>query len=328
MKKFLNDAESLLRDALTGMASAHADVIALQPDPCFVRRAAVPSRPKVALISGGGSGHEPLHVGFIGTGMLDAACPGQVFTSPTPDQMVAAAAEVDMGQGVLFIVKNYAGDLMNFEIASEMLEVPNATILVHDDVAVERSTHTSGRRGVAGTVVVEKIVGAAAEAGADLSQCKALGDRVVHATASMGVAFTSCTVPAAGRATFEIADDEMEVGVGIHGEPGRRREKLQRADVIVDELVSTILRDLEPQPGAELLLHVNGFGGTPLLELYMLQTRAQAQLTWLGFNPVRFLVGNYTTSLEMAGASLTVTVLDSELKSLWDAPVHTSALRW
>lgn len=328
MKKFLNDADSLLRDALAGMASAHADVIELHPDPCFVRRAVLPSRPKVALISGGGSGHEPLHVGFIGKGMLDAACPGQVFTSPTPDQMIAAAAEVDMGQGVLFIVKNYAGDLMNFEIASEMLELPNATVLVHDDVAVERSTHTSGRRGVAGTVIVEKIVGAAAEAGVDLALCKSLGDRVTKATASMGVAFTSCTVPAAGRATFEIADDEMEVGVGIHGEPGRRREKLQRADAIVDELVSTILRDLEPQPGAELLLHVNGFGGTPLLELYMLQTQAQAQLTWLGFKPVRFLVGNYTTSLEMAGASLTVTVLDSELKSLWDAPVHTSALRW
>lgn len=328
MKKFLNDADSLLRDALAGMASAHADVITLHPDPCFVRRAVLPSRPKVALISGGGSGHEPLHVGFIGKGMLDAACPGQVFTSPTPDQMIAAAAEVDMGEGVLFIVKNYAGDVMNFEIASEMLEVPNTTVLVHDDVAVERSTHTNGRRGVAGTVIVEKIVGAAAEAGADLAQCKSLGDRVNKATASMGVAFTSCTVPAAGRATFEIADDEMEVGVGIHGEPGRRREKLQRADAIVDELISTILRDLAPQQGAELLLHVNGFGGTPLLELYMLQTRAQAQLTWLGFNPVRFLVGNYTTSLDMAGASLTVTVLDSELKSLWNAPVHTSALRW
>lgn len=328
MKKFLNDADSLLPDALAGMASVHADVIKLHPDPRFVRRAALPARPKVALISGGGSGHEPLHVGFIGQGMLDAACPGQVFTSPTPDQILAAAAEVDMGRGVLFIVKNYAGDVMNFEIASEMLEIPNATVLVHDDVAVERSTHTTGRRGVAGTVMVEKIVGAAAEAGADLAECKGLGDRVNKATASMGVAFTSCAVPAAGRATFEIGDDEMEVGVGIHGEPGRRREKLQRADAIVDELVSTILDDLKPPQGAELLLHVNGFGGTPLLELYMLQNRAEAQLTWLGFKPVRFLVGNYTTSLEMAGASLTVTVLDSELKSLWDAPVHTAALRW
>ena len=327
MKKFLNDPESLLNDALAGMASAHADVIKLHADPCFVRRVVLPPRPKVALISGGGSGHEPLHVGFIGRGMLDAACPGQVFTSPTPDQMIAAA-EVNMGQGVLFIVKNYAGDVMNFEIASEMLEIPNATVLVHDDVAVERSIHTTGRRGVAGTMMVEKMVGAAAEAGADLAQCKALGDRVNKATASMGVAFTSCAVPAAGRATFEIGEDEMEVGVGIHGEPGRRREKLQRADVIVDELLSTILRDLKPPQGAEVLLHVNGFGGTPLLELYMLQNRAEAQLTWLGFNPVRFLVGNYTTSLEMAGASLTVTVLDSELKSLWDAPVHTAVLRW
>lgn len=328
MKKFLNDADSLLRDALAGMASAHADVIRLHPDPCFVRRAGLPPRPKVALISGGGAGHEPLHIGFIGRGMLDAACPGQVFTSPTPDQMIAAAAEVDMGQGVLFIVKNYAGDVMNFEIASEMLEIPNATVLVHDDVAVERSTHTTGRRGVAGTVMVEKMVGAAAETGADLAQCKALGDRVNRATASMGVALTSCAVPAAGRATFEMADDEMEVGVGIHGEPGRRREKLQRADLIVDELVGAILSDLKPPPGAELLLHVNGFGGTPLLELYMLQHRAETQLTWLGFKPVRFLVGNYTTSLEMAGASLTITVLDSELKALWDAPVRTSALSW
>lgn len=328
MKKFLNDPESLLHDALAGMATVHANLIKLNKDPCFVKRAVLPKQPKVALISGGGSGHEPLHVGFIGHGMLDAACPGQVFTSPTPDQMIAAASEVDMGRGVLFIVKNYAGDLMNFEIASEMLEIPNATVLVNDDVAVERSTHTTGRRGVAGTVIVEKIVGAAAEAGADLAQCKTIGERVNQATASMGVALTSCTVPAAGRATFEINDEEMEVGVGIHGEPGRRREKLQRADVIVDELLSAILRELKPPPEAELLLHVNGFGGTPLLELYMLQNRAQAQLTWLGYKPVRFLVGNYTTSLDMAGASLTITVLDSELKALWDAPVRTSALNW
>jgi dihydroxyacetone kinase-like protein len=328
MKKFLNDPESLMPDALAGMASVHANMIKLNKDPCFVQRAVLPKQPKVALISGGGSGHEPLHVGFIGHGMLDAACPGQVFTSPTPGQMIAAAAQVDMGRGVLFIVKNYAGDVMNFEIASEMLEIPNATVLVNDDVAVERSTHTTGRRGVAGTVIVEKIIGAAAEAGADLAQCKAVGERVNQATASMGVAFTSCTVPAAGRATFEISDDDMEIGVGIHGEPGRRREKLQRADAIVEELLSAILRELQPSPEAELLVHVNGFGGTPLLELYMLQNRAQTQLTWLGYKPVRFLVGNYTTSLEMAGASLTITVLDSEMKALWDAPVRTSALHW
>jgi dihydroxyacetone kinase-like protein len=328
MKKFLNDADSLLHDALAGMGSVHADIIEVHPDPTFVCRAVLPTQPKVALISGGGSGHEPLHVGFVGRGMLDAACPGQVFTSPTPDQMLAAATAVDMGQGVLFIVKNYAGDFMNFEMASEMLETPNATVLVNDDVAVENSTHTTGRRGVAGTVMVEKMVGAAAEAGADLAQCKQVGDRVNKATASMGVALTSCTVPAAGRPTFEIGHDEMEVGVGIHGEPGRRREKLQRADVIVNVLLTAILRDLKPQHGAELLLHVNGFGGTPLMELYMLHNRAEDQLRSLGFKPSRFLVGNYTTALEMSGASLTVTVLDSELTRLWDAPVHTIALRW
>jgi phosphoenolpyruvate---glycerone phosphotransferase subunit DhaK len=328
MKKFLNDTDGLLPDALAGMGSAHADLIAVHTNPSYVCRALKPSQPKVALISGGGSGHEPLHVGFVGTGMLDAACPGQVFTSPTPDQILAAAAGVETGQGVLFIVKNYAGDFMNFQMASEMLDVPNATVLVNDDVAVENSTHTTGRRGVAGTLVVEKMVGAAAEAGADLAQCKQLGDRVNSATASMGVAFTSCTVPAAGRPTFQIGDDEMEVGVGIHGEPGRRREKVQRADVIVDELLSEILRNLKPQRGAELLLHVNGFGGTPLMELYMLHHRAEVQLRSLGFKPSRFLVGNYTTALDMAGASLTLTLLDSELKGLWDAPVHTAALRW
>ena len=328
MKKFINDTDTLLREALMGMACAHPDLLVPSFEPTFVRRAVRASKPKVALISGGGSGHEPLHVGFIGTGMLDAACPGQVFTSPTPDQMLAAAAEVNSGAGVLFIVKNYAGDSMNFQIASEMLEIENATVIVNDDVAVENSTHTTGRRGVAGTVIVEKMVGAAAERGLGLAECKAIGDRVNRATASMGVAFTSCTVPAAGRPTFDIADDEMEVGVGIHGEPGRRREKVQRADIIVDELLTTIVRDLSPAAGSEVLLHVNGFGGTPLMELYLLQNSAFRQLKAQGLNPVRALVGNYTTSLEMAGASITVTVLDAELKSLWDDPVYTAALRW
>jgi len=328
MKKFINDPQTMLREALEGMTQAHPDLLAAQYEPTFVRRAQRSVGKKVAVLSGGGSGHEPLHVGFIGKGMLDAACPGQVFTSPTPDQMLAAAHDADMGAGVLFIVKNYAGDSMNFQIASEMLQIENATVLVNDDVAVENSTHTTGRRGVAGTVIVEKMVGAAAEAGASLAECKALGDRVNKATASMGVALTSCTVPAAGRVTFEISDSEMEVGVGIHGEPGRRRERVQRADVIVDELVSAILRDLAPPAGSELLLHVNGFGGTPLMELYLLYNSAHKQLKSLGMNPVRSLVGNFTTALEMAGASLTVTVLDAELKALWDAPVHTAALRW
>jgi phosphoenolpyruvate---glycerone phosphotransferase subunit DhaK len=328
MKKFINDSETLLHEALSGMALAHPDLLKVQFEPTFVQRAQRPAKKKVALLSGGGSGHEPLHIGFIGHGMLDGACPGQVFTSPTPDQMLAAAEAVDMGAGVLFIVKNYAGDSMNFQMASEMLEIENATVLVNDDVAVENSTHTTGRRGVAGTVIVEKIVGAAAEAGADLAQCKALGDKVNKATASMGIAFTSCIVPAAGRPTFDIGPDEIEIGVGIHGEPGRRRAKMQRADVMVDELLTAILRDLNLAKGAEVLLHVNGFGGTPLMELYLLHHSAYKQMESLGFKPVRSLVGNYTTSLEMAGASLTVTALDTEMKSLWDAPVHTSALRW
>jgi dihydroxyacetone kinase-like protein len=327
MKKFVNDIDDVMRESLSGLVSAHPDLIRVEFEPTFVaRRNKTPG--KVALISGGGSGHEPLHAGYVGRGMLDAACPGQVFTSPTPDQMLAAAAAVDGGKGVLFIVKNYAGDFMNFQMASEMLDIENATVLVNDDVAVENSTHTTGRRGVAGTVIVEKIVGAAAELGATLAECKQTGDRVNKSTASMGLAFTSCTVPAAGRTTFDIGDDEMEVGVGIHGEPGRRREKIKPADAIVDELLGAILDDLKPQHGRELILHVNGFGGTPLMELYLLHHSALSRLRSAGLAPVRSLVGNYTTSLEMAGASLTVTLLDDELRGLWDAPVHTSAMRW
>jgi phosphoenolpyruvate---glycerone phosphotransferase subunit DhaK len=327
MKKFVNDVEGMLVESLQGMAAAHADLLALHLDPVYVTRRQPASR-KVALISGGGSGHEPLHCGFIGRGMLDAACPGQVFTSPTPDQMLAAAAQVECGQGVLFIVKNYAGDVMNFQMAAEMMETPCATVLVNDDVAIERSTHGAGRRGVAGTLVVEKLVGAAAEAGASLEQCKALGDRVNSRTASMGVAFTSCTVPAAGRATFDIADDEMEFGVGIHGEPGRRRGPVRPAAELVQELMDAILGDLKPQAGSQVLLHVNGFGGTPLMELYLLYHCAEQLLAQRELRVVQSLVGNYTTSLEMAGASLTVTVLDEESKALWDAPVHAAALRW
>jgi dihydroxyacetone kinase-like protein len=327
MKKFVNQVDQLLTESLQGLASAHADLLTLHTDPVFVQRRQKASG-KVALISGGGAGHEPLHCGLIGRGMLDAACPGQVFTSPTPDQMIAAAEAVESGQGVLFIVKNYAGDLMNFQMAAEMLARPNATVLVNDDVAVERSTHTTGRRGVAGTLIVEKMVGAAAEAGASLEQCKQLGDRVNTGTASMGVAFTSCTVPAAGRPTFEIADDEMEFGVGIHGEPGRRRASVRPAQELVDELMAAILADLQPGAGSRVLLHVNGFGGTPLIELYLLYHCAEKVLASRGIRVQRSLVGNYTTALEMAGASLTVTRLDDELTSLWDAPVHTPALRW
>jgi dihydroxyacetone kinase-like protein len=327
MKKFINAVDDLVRDSAAGLVMAHEELLALNEEPLFICRRTA-KQGGVALVSGGGSGHEPLHSGYVGVGMLDAACPGQVFTSPTPDQMLAAAAATESGQGVLFIVKNYAGDGMNFQMASEMLDAENATVLVNDDVAVENSTHTTGRRGVAGTLIVEKIVGAAAEQGATLAQCKALGDRANAATASMGVAFTSCTVPAAGRPTFDIGSDEIEIGVGIHGEPGRRRAPHMPANEIVRTLMDAILGDLKPQAGRRVLLHVNGFGGTPLMELYLLHHAASLRLKADGLAPVRSLVGNYTTSLDMAGASLTVTVLDDELVSLWDAPVHTAALRW
>jgi dihydroxyacetone kinase-like protein len=260
--------------------------------------------------------------------MLDAACPGQVFTSPTPDQMVAAADAVEGGAGVLFIVKNYAGDMMNFSLAAEMCGADADTIVVDDDVAMERSAQGMGRRGVAGTLVVEKVLGAAAEVGGDLVALKRLGSAVNGATRSMGVALTSCTVPAVGKPTFDIADDEMEVGVGIHGEPGRRRVALMCADEIAEELVEAIVQDLDARAGAEVLLMVNGFGGTPSLELHLMYDAASRQVTRHGLKASRSIVGNYVTSLDMAGCSVTVTLLNDELTSLWDAPVHTAALRW
>ncbi|MGJ0484199.1 MAG: dihydroxyacetone kinase subunit DhaK [Methylomicrobium sp.] len=327
MKKFINDLDSLLEDSLKGFAKAHADVVELNLQPHFIKRLQ-PAKPgKVALISGGGSGHEPLHSGFVGFGMLDAACPGQIFTSPTPDQMLAAAQAVNQGAGVLFIVKNYAGDVMNFEIGAEMFEMPNATVLVDDDVSLPK-THSIGRRGVAGTLIVEKMVGAAAEAGADLAACKALGDRVNQSTASIGVALTSCTVPALGKPTFELGEKEMEMGVGIHGERGRETVPLKSASEIVEQLAQAIHEELKPQPGQSVLLHVNGFGGTPLIELHLLYHLAAQYWEKRGLKIARSLVGNFTTSLDMAGASLTLTLLDDELIRLWDAPVNTAALRW
>jgi dihydroxyacetone kinase-like protein len=327
MKKFINRVDDFLSESLAGFAAAHADLVELNNEPAYVRRkAATPG--KVALISGGGSGHEPLHSGFVGYGMLDAACPGQVFTSPTPDQMMAAAKAVDTGAGVLFIVKNYSGDLMNFEMASEMCEVPNATVLVNDDVAVENSSYTTGRRGVAGTVIVEKLVGSFAESGANLEQCKAFGEHVVKRIASMGVAFSSCTVPAARKPTFTLSDDEIEIGVGIHGEPGRRRARIEPADAIVDELLTAIVDELKPDASTPLLVLVNGLGGTPLSELYLLFNSATAWLRQRGLTIGRVQVGSLTTSLEMAGASLTLCSLDDEMMRHWDSPVHTPALRW
>ena len=328
MKKLINHVDDVLAQALDGFGAAHPDLVRVHTGPTFVTRAASTRAGKVAPISGGGSGHEPMHAGLVGVGMLDAACPGQVFTAPTPDQMLAAAQTVDAGAGVLFIVKNYEGDVMNFERASEMYEGAQATVLTNDDVAVEDSTWTTGRRGVAGTVIVEKMVGAAAEAGADLAVLQSLGARVNARTRSMGVALTSCTVPAAGKPTFELPEDEMEVGVGIHGEPGRRRVKLQSADAIAEEMVAAIVGDLAPPSGGDVLLLVNGFGATPPMELYLMYGSARRQLGAKGLKVSRSLVGSYCTSLDMAGCSLTVAVLDDELRGLWDAPVHTAALRW
>jgi phosphoenolpyruvate---glycerone phosphotransferase subunit DhaK len=327
MKKIINSVESLLQESLEGIAKAHQDIIEFNSAPHFIRRKQVSRDAKVALISGGGSGHEPLHTGLVGIGMLDAACPGHVFTSPTPDQMIAAAESVENGAGVLFVVKNYAGDVMNFEIAGEMLSCPYDTVLVSDDVSLPKD-HSTGRRGVAGTLIVEKIVGAAAESGASLAECKTLGDRVNKVTATMGVALSSCTVPALGKPTFEIADNEMEMGVGIHGERGRQTMRLESASEIVKHLVAAIDEDLQPQKGQKVLLHVNGFGATPLIELYLVFDLAAKLWQEKGIDVVRSLVGNYTTSLDMAGCSVTLTLLDDELIEFWDAPVHTANLRW
>lgn len=329
MKKLINQIDSVLTESLDGFCAAHGDIVALGDGHKFVRRRMLKPG-KVALISGGGSGHEPLHAGFVGRGMLDAACPGQVFTSPTPDQMLEAVQAIESGAGVLFIVKNYEGDVMNFDMAAEMatdLGKEVKSVRTNDDVAVEDSLHTTGRRGVAGTLVVEKIVGAAAEEGIDLPGLKTLGDSVNARTRSMGTALTSCTVPATGRPTFDIGGDEIEMGVGIHGEPGRSRVKLMPADEIVEEMMDAILMDLGDSKCDALLL-VNGFGGTPLMELYLVYESARKQLQKRGLRAARSLVGNYVTSLDMAGCSLTVTLLDSETTRLWDAPVHTPALRW
>jgi phosphoenolpyruvate---glycerone phosphotransferase subunit DhaK len=327
MKKFINAVDTILSESLDGFAAAHPGLVVLGPERKFVRRAR-PTPGKVALISGGGSGHEPLHAGFVGYGMLDAACPGQVFTSPTPDQMTAATEAVDGGAGVLFIVKNYSGDRMNFEMAGELVDGLSDSIVTDDDVAVEASTFSVGRRGVAGTLVVEKIVGAAAEMGRDLAFLKRLGERVNARTRSMGVALTSCTVPAAGKPTFELGEKEMEMGVGIHGEPGRRRVPLAAAGSIAEEMVGAIASDLGDEAHGEALLLVNGFGATPLMELYLMYNAARNVLEKRGARVVRSLVGNYVTSLDMAGCSITVAMLDEALLPLWDAPVETPALRW
>ena len=331
LKKLINAPETEVRDALAGMAAAHADLIRVEYDPNVIIRKDAPKKGKVGLVSGGGSGHEPMHGGYVGLGMLDAACPGAVFTSPTPDQMARATKAVDGGAGVLHIVKNYTGDIMNFEMAAELArgdgEQVNA-VVTNDDVAVQDSLYTAGRRGVGVTVLLEKIVGGCAEAGADLATVTNLAKKVNANGRSMGMALTSCTVPAAGKPTFEIADDEMELGIGIHGEPGRERTKLKSADEIAEILTSTVVKDLPYKRGDEVLAFVNGMGGTPLIELYVVYNAVHKYLTGQGIKVSRSLVGSYITSLEKAGCSVTLLKLDAEMTRFWDAPVHTPALRW
>lgn len=328
MKKFINKTDDFLKESLQGFGAVHSEIINVYFEPNFITRAQPTKKGKVALITGGGSGHEPMHGGYVGYGMLDAACPGFVFSAPTPDQMLAAVEKVDGGAGVLFLVTNYSGDIMNFQMASEMLQSPNETVLINDDVAVENSSFTTGRRGVAATILIEKIVGSLAEFGGSLEACKALGDKVNKNSGSMGVAFSSCTVPAAGKPTFELAADEMEFGVGIHGEPGRRRDKIKPAQQISEELLEAILEDLKPNTNEQVLLFINGLGGTPLTELYLLFDNAKQILDKKNIKVTRSLVGNYCTSLEMQGASITLTKLDEDIIRHWDSPVHTAGMRW
>jgi dihydroxyacetone kinase-like protein len=331
MKKLVNDPKNVVDEAVAGFGAAHADLVKVSLDPVYIVRADAPVAGKVGIVSGGGSGHEPLHGGFVGFGMLDAAVPGAVFTSPTPDPILAATKAVDGGAGVLHIVKNYTGDVLNFETAADLAEADDIevrTVIVNDDVAVKDSLYTAGRRGVAGTVLVEKIAGAAAERGDDLTAVATVAEKVIGQVRSMGVALTPCVVPHAGEPSFTLADDEIEIGIGIHGEPGRERIKLEPADAIVDRILGPILDDIPYVSGDKVLLFVNGMGGTPQVELYIVFRRAAEVLAERGIEVTRTLVGNFTTSLEMQGMSITVLKLDDELTALWDAPVHTAALRW
>jgi dihydroxyacetone kinase-like protein len=329
MKKFLNDPADVVKESLAGLAAAHGDILRYDADAQILTRAGAPVQGKVALISGGGSGHEPLHGGFVGKGMLDAACPGEVFTSPVPEQMLAATKAVDGGAGVIHIVKNYTGDVMNFKLAAEDAADEGITVesvLVDDDVAVQDSLYTAGRRGVGATVLLEKIAGASAERGDDLVTVTGIARRVNDRARSFGIALSSCTPPAAGKPIFDLPEGEIEIGVGIHGEPGRRREAIRSAGELAAEIVDAVISDLKPS--GRVLAFVNGLGGTPALELYLLYGEVDRLLRGQGIEPARNLVGSYITSLEMAGASLTVLELDDELESLWDAPVNTAALRW
>lgn len=330
MKKLINDPDAVVREALEGIEAAHGDRLRVTYDPMVIVRADAPVQGKVGIISGGGSGHEPMHGGFVGPGMLDAACPGEVFTSPTPDQMLAATKAVDGGAGVLHIVKNYTGDVLNFEMAADLAKdegIEVTAVVTNDDVAVQDSLYTAGRRGVGITVIAEKICGAAAEERRSLGEVTELCRTVNAQGRSMGMALTPCVTPGSGQPSFELAEDEMEIGIGIHGEPGRYREKLAPAHDIVDRLAGAIVEDLPFESGDKVLAMVNGMGGTPLIELYIVYRELHRFLQDRGISIERRLVGNYITSLEMAGCSITLLKLDDELTRLWDAPVDTPALR-
>jgi phosphoenolpyruvate---glycerone phosphotransferase subunit DhaK len=331
MKKLINEPDAVVREALEGIEAAHGDRLRVTYDPYVIVRADAPKQGKVGIISGGGSGHEPMHGGFVGPGMLDAACPGEVFTSPTPDQMLEATKAVDGGAGVLHIVKNYTGDVLNFEMAADLAKgegIEVEAVVTNDDVAVQDSLYTAGRRGVGITVIAEKICGAAADEGQSLQQVTELCRKVNGQGRSMGMALTPCITPGSGEPSFELADDEMEIGIGIHGEPGRYREKLAPASSIVERLASAIVEDLPYESGDRVLAFVNGMGGTPLIELYIVYNELNKFLQGKGITIERNLIGNYITSLEMAGCSITLLKLDDDLVRLWDAPVDTPALRW
>jgi dihydroxyacetone kinase-like protein len=331
MRKFINEPDLVVKQSLAGLAAAHGDLLRYDEAAQILVRKDAPVAGKVGIISGGGSGHEPMHGGFVGYGMLDAAAPGEVFTSPVPDQMLAATKAVNSGAGVVHIVKNYTGDVLNFKMAAD--EAAEAginveSVLMDDDVAVQDSLYTAGRRGVGATVLAEKIAGAAAEAGRNLAQVAAIARQVNEKARSFGVALSSCTPPSKGSPMFDLPDGEMEFGIGIHGEPGRRRGPIASASEIADVMTEAVLSDLNAASNSDVLVFVNGMGGTPLIELYLLYGEIEQRIRAAGLKPVRNLVGTYITSLEMAGGSLTVLQLDDELTRLWDAPVHTPALRW
>ena len=331
MKKLINDVENVISESLDGMQLAHPDIIKVQHDPDIIIRSGGAVKGKVAVVSGGGSGHEPLHGGFVGKGMLHAACPGDVFTSPTPDQMEAAANAVSGGAGVLFIVKNYSGDIMNFEMAAELVTdngIETASVVIDDDVAVENSLYTQGRRGVGTTVFAEKICGAASERGYTLKETEELCRKVNSYGRSMGMALTSCTVPAAGKPTFNLPESEIEIGIGIHGEPGVKRMELKKASEIAEMMMEAVVSDLPFKSGDSTILMVNGMGGTPLMEIYLMYNEAVKILNRKGIKVARNLVGNYITSLDMQGCSFSLLKADDEIIRLWDDPVHTAALRW